>query len=212
MRKLLALLIVVLALQSAFAAPDQGWLDRQSGVTLLSRSHHHAVYTVNSGNGDWLFNEYRRALSREGYNVSNVQLGGPVRYMRATRDEHVIEVTLVNGEPGTLVVNTRGEERRRGGYNPRSNGDRVVDSNRVTQVYALNGNAFVLNGEHCNITLTGSASEVRINGSHNKIRIEGSARAIVVTGGDNFIRYRRGPYAPSPAVTNSGPANDIGGY
>lgn len=105
----------------------------------------------------------------------------------------------------------RWNDDRHDGHDGRTEPDRVVDSNHVNQTYTCDNNAFVLNGDHCNLVIRGTAREVRINGSHNKIRIEAATAAVVVPGEDNLIRWsvRRNPTPPQ--ILNSGRANDIGG-
>jgi hypothetical protein len=200
-------LFVALAGFSALAAPpESSWLAGQPELKVGSRTAERTVYVV-KGNGDALFKRYRDRLGAQGWRIVETVWSGPARYLRATRGKTVVDVTLVNGKKsGKLTVVTA--ESNLGAAVT----DRVVDGYNQTGTYPCKGGAFVLNGDNCQVVVTGRASIVRINGSHNTVKIRATTATILIKGSDNLVRWLRSANKRRPVITNLGRYNDIARY
>ncbi len=84
--------------------------------------------------------------------------------------------------------------------------DMVINDDNQSIVGTCNGNSIVLNGNNCNLKLTGKLALVTINGNNN--RIKSDQISIVVANGDfNNVIWSRTQGAPM--ITNNGRDNSM---
>ncbi len=84
--------------------------------------------------------------------------------------------------------------------------DMVVNENDQTIKGHCNGNSIVLNGNNCNLQLSGKLGIVTINGNHNRVKSD-KIGVVVANGNENSVVWSHSQGAPM--VTNNGKDNAI---
>lgn len=198
--------LVVLLIQSAGAAPEDQWLRRQAGVSVLTQGAARSVYRVR-GRGEGILDAYRDRLEAQRWKAVAAVYSGPVRHLRLRRDADVVDATLQIGTPASKLTVTGSTLPGHGAI-----ADKRVEGERMQGTYELGGGTFALNGDRADITIEGAVSIVRVNGSHNEIKIDAAAAAVFVRGRDNHVTWRRSRNRLTPVVTVEGPYNVLGGF
>ena len=116
-------------------------------------------------------------------------------------------VSITSPAPETTTVNIRESITRRGDTSAEAHlSDMVLNDNNQTIKGYCNGNAIVVNGNNCQLQLTGKLSLVTINGNHNRIRSD-KIDMVVANGDNNTVTWSH--LHAAPAITNNGADNAI---
>jgi hypothetical protein len=78
----------------------------------------------------------------------------------------------------------------------------------VSQNVVCDGHPIVLEGDHTELTLTGSCRMVTLAGSHNDVTVDmGAGGGFVITGSHNDVDWRQTEAGPRPSMQDKGDGN-----
>lgn len=114
-------------------------------------------------------------------------------------------IHVTSGTPESVTVNIS-EGASRGSIVAKELNDLIVNENNQIIKGHCNGNDIVINGNHCQLHLSGILGSIIVNGNHNIVNSE-RIQEVVTNGNSNTITWARGH--ATPEIANNGKDNAI---
>lgn len=85
----------------------------------------------------------------------------------------------------------------------------TIHESGITRAIACRDTIVAVNGNSCDLTLTGSCRALRLSGNKNKVKVLGSIARIEANGNDNSAFWSPSANPQRPSVVNYGSRNEI---
>lgn len=217
------LLLALVTLGTAWAAPDIEWIGALPGVHLTGSTAADGQQTRTYKISDpvSVYADLRQSLARRGWSITNspqvstggVFVGTVVAVKGTSRLEITTHATKAHGGNMVVVMTGTGGSTTRipegNGPSAAAGAVTINDSNQHRTV-DING-LLTINGSNNHLTVTGVCHHLTVNSSNNKIDVTGRVQGITVNGSNNRIRWSNAANRSAPAVQDNGSSNSTQG-